>query len=138
MCDTFPHVLTIRLDSPVPLADQLVSGLRCAIAQRLVRSGDALPTVRQLAADLGINMNTVSRAYRALEASGLVSTVRGRGTVVAAEREHPAADPAAARKELAQSLRGVLADLRLAGLTRGDASALVEQELATIWQEEDQ
>jgi len=137
MCDTFLRMLTIRLDSPVPLADQLVSGLRCAIARRQVRTGDPLPTVRQLAADLGINMNTVSRAYRALEASGLVSTVRGRGTVVAAEQERPTVDPAATRQVLAQSLRGVLADLRLAGLARGDASALVDQELSTIWQEDD-
>lgn len=130
-------MLTIRLDSPMPLADQLVSGLRCAIARREVRTGDALPTVRQLAADLGINMNTVSRAYRALEATGLVSTVRGRGTVVAAEQERGAADPAGARAALAQSLRNALADLRLAGLDRGDASALIEEELSQIWLEKD-
>lgn len=138
MYDTFPLMLTVRLDSPVPLADQLVGGLRCAIARREVRAGDPLPTVRQLAADLGINMNTVSRAYRALEASGLVSTVRGRGTVVTAEQERASADPAATREALTQSLRGVLADLRLAGLQRGDASALIEQELAETWQEDEQ
>jgi DNA-binding transcriptional regulator YhcF (GntR family) len=130
-------MLTIQLDSPVPLADQLVTGIRCAIALREVRAGDPLPTVRQLAGDLGINMNTVSRAYRVLEASGLVTTVRGRGSVVAAEQERPTADPAATRDALALALRSVLADLRLAGLQRGDASALIEQELDALWQEND-
>lgn len=130
-------MLTVRLDSPVPLAEQLVSGIRCAIALREVRAGDPLPTVRQLAGDLGINMNTVSRAYRVLEASGLVTTVRGRGSMVAAEQERSAADPDASRDALTLVLRSVLADLRLSGLQKGDASALIEQEVDAFWQEND-
>lgn len=132
------HMLTVRLDSSQPLTDQVVVGLRCAIAQREVRAGDSLPTVRQLAADLGINMNTVSRAYRVLETSGLVTTVRGRGTVVAAEVERPGADPDATRDALALSVRDALVDMRLAGLRRGEASALIEQKLEAIWQQEDE
>jgi len=131
-------MLTIRLDSSQPIADQLVAGLRCAIARREVRAGDALPTVRQLAADLGINMNTVSRAYRVLEASGLVTTVRGRGTVVSADREHPPANAVEAHETLVRAARNVLADLRLAGLRRGDARSLIQQEFDVIWQVEGQ
>ncbi len=126
-------MLTIRLDAPTPLADQIVTGLRCAIASRELRPGDGLPTVRQLAADLGINMNTVSRAYRVLEASGLVSTVRGRGTVVTACHEsggqHAAAD-------LGARVRAVLSDARLAGLDRSATEGLVRSEIETIWSEE--
>jgi DNA-binding transcriptional regulator YhcF (GntR family) len=126
-------MLTIRLDAPTPLADQIVTGIRCAIASREVHPGEGLPTVRQLAADLGINMNTVSRAYRALEASGLVSTVRGRGTVVSANQASGAENGAA---ELRARVRSVLSDARLAGLDRPDTERLVRDEIQTIWSKE--
>jgi len=63
--------------------------------------------------------------------------VRGRGSVVAADQERSAADPDASRDSLTLALRSVLADLRLAGLQRGDASALIEQEVDALWQEND-
>lgn len=129
-------MLTIRLDSAVPLVDQLVAGLRVAIARRQVRRGDALPTVRQLAADLGIHMNTVSRAYRALEADGLVATARGRGTVVSAERSRPAADPAAARAELRRGLAAALAEARLAGLERAEVETWLRDDTDSLWTED--
>ncbi|MGQ0553562.1 MAG: GntR family transcriptional regulator [Planctomycetota bacterium] len=124
-------MLVIRLDSPLSLVEQLVVGLRTAIASQELRPGDALPTVRQLAADLGINLNTVARAYRTLESCGLVTTVRGRGTVVTAAQERQARPPA----ELAQRLREVLADARLAGLDRAAAQRLVLDELSQLWPE---
>ena len=126
-------MLTIRLDTPTPLADQIVTGLRCAIASRELRPGDGLPTVRQLAADLGINMNTVSRAYRALEASGLVSTVRGRGTVVSASHASGGEIGAA---ELGARVRAVLSDARLVGLDRPATESLVRDAIETIWSKE--
>ncbi|RKY20711.1 MAG: GntR family transcriptional regulator [Planctomycetota bacterium] len=124
-------MLTVRLDSPVPLADQLVAGLRGAIARGEVSPGGRLPTVRQLAADLGVHMNTVARAYRALESQGLVSTVRGRGTQVtsATERSGRAAQPA----QLAAQLAGSLADARLAGLSRQETETLVDEALDALW-----
>ncbi|MEW6278583.1 MAG: GntR family transcriptional regulator, partial [Candidatus Eremiobacterota bacterium] len=73
-------MIRIQVDSTVPLVEQLQQELRRAIARGEVGPGDPLPPVRQLAADLGINWNTVARAYRALELEGLVSTARGRGT----------------------------------------------------------
>jgi GntR family transcriptional regulator len=48
----------------------------------MLQPGDALPSVRQLAADLGINPNTVKQAYRELEREGLVHVRRGQGTFV--------------------------------------------------------
>lgn len=126
-------MIHVRLDSSVPLAEQLVTGLRGALARGQVRQGDPLPSVRQLAADLGINLNTVSRAYRVLEESGLVSTRRGRGTRVTAEREpHPALDLDALRERT----RALLADARLADLPRADVAELIHQELDTLYPEE--
>lgn len=129
-------MLVVRLDSPVPLVDQLVAGLRLAIARGELRPGDGLPTVRQVAADLGINLNTVARAYRALEATGLVTTVRGRGTEVAAARQADARRGAKERAELARRLAETLADARLAGFERATVEELARAEIERIWKEE--
>jgi len=129
-------VLTIHIESPVPLADQIVTGIRGEIARGGLRAGDPLPTVRQLAGDLGINLNTVSRAYRVLETSGLVRTKRGRGTVVVAERDARRAPAGKVRSELAARLGSVLADARLSGLDRRKVEELFARELALLWPKE--
>jgi len=126
-------MLTVRLDSPVPLADQVRAGLRGAIARGELGPGDSLPPVRQLAGDLGINLNTVARAYRSLEAAGLVTTVRGRGTVVASNRESPRQPRARLQNSLRLRLRDLLADARLGGLDRQAVRTLLDSELGAFW-----
>lgn len=126
-------MLSLRLDSSIPLADQVVAGIRQAIASGELVAEDPLPTVRQLAADLGINMNTVARAYRALESSGLVLSRRGRGTVVRASLSSETASDPDVHADLASRLREVVADLRLAGFDRLQAESLLQTQLAEFW-----
>lgn len=126
-------MLTIQLDSPVPIGDQIRLGLRRAIAAGEVNPGDSLPTVRQLAADLGVNLNTVARAYRELESEGLVSTVRGRGTVVTSARELSRQPEAKVRDRLRVELRNLLANARLAGLNRRQLESLFMSEAGLVW-----
>jgi DNA-binding transcriptional regulator YhcF (GntR family) len=81
-------VITIDTGSPVPPYEQLRAQLAGQINDRTLAVGTRLPTVRRLAADLGLAVNTVARSYRELEEAGLVET-RGRaGTFVAAAGEH--------------------------------------------------
>jgi GntR family transcriptional regulator len=76
--------LQIQLDvkSGVPFYRQVIDQVKAAIATEAIGPGDRLPTVRQLAVDLSINPNTVSRAYTELELTGLVETQMGSGTFV--------------------------------------------------------
>ena len=76
--------MEIQLDvkSGVPFYRQIIDQVRSAIATAAIGPGDRLPTVRQLAVDLSINPNTVSRAYTELELTGLVETQMGSGTYV--------------------------------------------------------
>ncbi len=77
-------MITIEPTSPVPLFEQVRAQLARQVADGVLTAGTRLPTVRRLADDLGLAVNTVARAYRELEAAGLVET-RGRGgTVVTA------------------------------------------------------
>src|SRR5450759_4886884 len=68
--------------SPTPLYAQIATRLRVAIASGELEKGEALPSVRSLAARLRINPATVVQAYRDLETEGLVATRHGAGTFV--------------------------------------------------------
>lgn len=65
-----------------PIYAQIIAGLRQQITAGILQPGDRLPSVRELAADLAINPNTIQRAYRELEQSGLIVTVAGKGCFV--------------------------------------------------------
>jgi GntR family transcriptional regulator len=72
----------LDLHSGVPVYRQLVDQVRAGMASGSLEAGDQLPTVRQLAVDLAINPNTVMRAYRELELTGLLETHQGTGTFI--------------------------------------------------------
>ena len=76
--------IEIQLDvkSGVPFYRQIIDQVKAAIATESIAPGERLPTVRQLAVDLSVNPNTVSRAYTELELTGLVETQMGSGTFV--------------------------------------------------------
>ncbi|WP_082860399.1 GntR family transcriptional regulator [Alloactinosynnema sp. L-07] len=117
--------MSVRIDpeSAVPPFEQVRSGLAQGINDHTLAVGTKLPTVRQLAADLGLAANTVARAYRELEEAGLVET-RGRaGTFVGAAGDRTlerARTAAAAYASAAHKL----------GLSTEDALAIVEAALA--------
>ena len=77
-------VVSIDTRDLTPIYAQLNRALRAAIAAGRLRSGDQLPTVRQLAVDLRINANTVARVYTDLERDGVLETRRGVGSFVRA------------------------------------------------------
>lgn len=66
----------------MPIYVQIVERIKHLVATGILKPGDQLPTIRQLADDLKVNFNTVARAYRILDQAGLVSTQQGRGTYV--------------------------------------------------------
>lgn len=75
-------LLRIDPDSPVAPFEQLRMQVASIVASGALEPGQRLPTVRQLANDLGLAPNTVARAYRELEADGVLSTQGSRGTFV--------------------------------------------------------
>ena len=68
--------------SKAPLYEQLTQQLRWQIAMGFLAGDEPLPSVRQLSAELGINPNTIQKAYRLMEQEGLIYTQPGRGTFV--------------------------------------------------------
>jgi DNA-binding transcriptional regulator YhcF (GntR family) len=129
-------MLTIDLDSAIPIVEQIHAEIRHAIAAGEIQPGQSLPTVRQLADDLGINLNTVARAYRLVEGDGLVSSIRGRGTVVRSAREAPATAERSVRERIGRTIRELVSDARLAGLERGQLESLFLEQARALWPKE--
>ncbi len=110
---------TIDPTSGVPPFEQLRSQVTADVDTGARPAGSSLPTVRALAAELSLAVNTVAKAYRALEADGVIET-RGRGGSFVAARH---LDDTEARR-----LTGdYVAAVRLRGLSRHEAVLLVEQ-----------
>ena len=72
-----------------PIYSQIIDGFRQQITAGVLRPGDKMPSVRELAAELTINPNTIQRAYRELEHDGWIATVPGKGCFVCGISETP-------------------------------------------------
>ena len=79
----------VHLDyrSARPIYAQIMDGLKEQISAGVLRSGDKLPSVRELAAELAINPNTIQRSYRQLEMEGWIVTVPGKGCFVCSDEK---------------------------------------------------
>ena len=119
--------IEIKLDlkSGVPFYRQVIDQVKAAIATETLSPGDRLPTVRQLAVDLSINPNTVSRAYTELELTGLVETQMGSGTFVGSRQVKP--NDVEQRRMLNQLCQEFLSRVSTHGFTLDDVLQNLEQ-----------
>jgi DNA-binding transcriptional regulator YhcF (GntR family) len=114
-------MITLDSRSPVPPYEQVRMQLAAQISHGLLPAGTRLPSVRRLADDLGLAVNTVARSYRELETAGLVET-RGRaGTIVVGN------DPA--HERLRASAQAYAALARKQGLSTEEALQVVQTAL---------
>jgi GntR family transcriptional regulator len=92
-------IIEIDTRSQVPLYEQIMDRVRSLVREGHLRPADPLPPVRQLAADLEINSNTVARAYGLLEREGIVRTAGRRGTLISDAARDIARDATTSRLE---------------------------------------
>jgi len=112
----------LDLHTGVPAYRQIIDQVRGGLASGALATGDQLPTVRQLAVDLAINPNTVVRAYKELELSGLLETHQGTGTFISGQKLPDA--EAERERQLSQIAGDAVARAGAAGFTIDD---LLEQ-----------
>lgn len=115
-------LLQLRFDSDVPIYQQIRDQIVVGIADGHLQPGQQLPTIRALAAETGVNMMTVSKAYQLLKQEGYLQTDRRNGTVVSGRRP-----PGQLEEATLRALRVSLSELRLAGLSKDDVIRLVER-----------
>jgi len=122
--------LTIDTADPRPIYQQIADGIKELIARGKLAEGASLPPVRQLAADLGINLNTIATAYRELQKDGLIVIKHGSGSVVAS-----CTTTERSRDELLRPLRTALTELVLAGVSSSKILNMVARELSMVAKE---
>lgn len=116
--------ITVDLDSTTPQYEQLRQQVAALVLSGELAEGDRLPTVRALATDLGIAAGTVARAYRDLEAAGVVATRRRVGTVVTAAARTP--------RRTREAVQALVALAAREGLTAQEVLDLVRSELLAV------
>ncbi len=110
-----------------PIYRQIADQIRQAVAGGILRPGDRLPSVRDLAVHLTINPNTMVRAYQELEKDGLIETARGRGVFVSCRATDVEPDERVQR--IAPVLDRLVAEAYLLGIGENELLELVRDKL---------
>ena len=124
-----PPLLRVDTGDPTPPYEQLRRQLAGLIGSGTLAPGDRLPPLRQLAADLGLAVGTVARAYRELESAGLVSSRRGGGTRVTADA--PTLSDADRQRLLSQHASAFVRQAALLGASEQQILGAISRALAT-------
>lgn len=120
-------LLTVNTADPRPIYQQVADGIKELIARGALLEGTLLPPVRQLAADLGVNLNTIATAYRDLQKDGLIAIKHGSGAVISSRTITERT-----QDELVRPLRTALTELLLSGLSPSKILRLVACELSVV------
>ena len=108
-----------------PIYTQIADGFRAQITAGILRPEEKLPSVRELAAELSINPNTIQRSYRQLEAEGWIATVPGKGCFVCGLRSYTESE----KRELQAAFDKAAAALLKIGTSRTELIARLEKEV---------
>jgi GntR family transcriptional regulator len=123
-------LISLQPDGPVPIYEQIVSGVIYAVAAGSLEVGEFIPSVRELAEQLLVHPNTVARAFQELERAGVVTPRRGRGMEVVADALSVCR---AKRKELVRGrIRNALHEAAASVLSPEEIRRIVEEEMASV------
>lgn len=123
-------LMTIDPSSGLAIYDQIVRQIKFAIAGEAILPGELVPSVRDLATQLAVNPNTVTRAYRELQAEGVLETVRGTGLQVT--RGAPKQCRTARVQLIRERLRTVLLEAQQSQLELDEIRTLTDEELGRL------
>ena len=115
-------IIEIDFNSDEAIYLQLRNQIILGIATSRIREGDELPSVRQLAGDIGINMHTVNKAYAVLRQEGFVKVDRRKGAIISID-----ADRMETIRELRKELQVILAKVSCKNISREEVHALIDE-----------
>jgi len=124
-------ILQLDFRSGLPIYTQIVNQVQSQLANKVLKPGDQLPTVRALAQELRVNFNTVARAYRLLDEARIISTQQGRGTYIMEIPPPEVTEKLRHESLLALTERYINEALRL-GFTPREVSQMVRDRLRSL------
>lgn len=119
------HLLDIRLEGKLPIYEQLYNGISGMITSGLLKPDEKLPAVREIAKQLGVNPNTVQKAYAQLESAGFIYSIPAKGSYVSAGE----AFTQTLRREALEKARAALEEARNNGVTIDEIRGMT----AEVW-----
>ena len=113
-------LITVDLRDRKQLYEQLTENIKNLILTGELQPDDKLPSVRSLAKELGINPNTIQKAYGELERTGVIMTLPGRGSIVLADAQNLSGERT---EKLVEQLTALAAEMKQAGMTEAEFEA---------------
>ena len=120
----------IDFNNGLAIYDQVARQVKFAVAGELLKEGELIPSVRELARELTINPNTVARAYRQLQDDGVLASIRGTGLAVAEGANRRCREERA--ELIGARLEQVFAEAKQSGIDPRKLRTLVEKQLTAI------
>ena len=117
-------VISLNYRDSRPIYEQIMDGLRRLVVSQVLKPGDKLPSVRELASQLAINPNTIQRAYAELEKKGLTYSVPGKGSFLAKSHESIVRERAA---EIRTRLGELVTESQTIGLSLENFQEMTEE-----------
>jgi len=118
-------LMNVNLHSSVTVYAQIENHVRFAIASGLLKAGDQLPSVRELAERLDVNPNTIVKAYRDLEVMGYLYTRRGMGVYISKDIEKKCREEC--RKAIITRLCEVISEAKAAGISMTELKEIIQK-----------
>ena len=112
-------IIKLNMTSEIPIYVQLRNEIVLGIGRGELKAGEQLPTVRQMAADIGVNTMTVNKSYQILKAEGFIETDRKKGSVVCIPEEEYPTQQAAFEEKLEDELELLTAEAKIRGMDKG-------------------
>ena len=110
-------IISVDMRARKPLGDQLTDNIKELILTEELKPDDKLPSVRSLARELGINPNTIQKAYSELERCGIIMTLPGRGSIVLADKSSLRGEKT---EQLSKSLLALAKEAKAAGISEDE------------------
>lgn len=118
-------MITLNMKDGRPLYEQVVDGIKEQALKGLLKPGDQIPSIRQLAGMLMITPNTVSKAYQELERQGVIETIRGKGTFIAMKVDISINETKVA--EVKNNLKKVCVDWNYTGKSKAELYEAIDE-----------
>lgn len=118
-------MIIIDSKSSTPIYEQITIGIKELILKNVIKSGDKLPSVRELSTILTINPNTVSKAYMELEKQNIVESIKGKGTFITSNYRKPVSEEKLSK--LILDFKRLILEANYLGLEENDLILLLDE-----------
>ncbi|MDR4318919.1 GntR family transcriptional regulator [Niallia circulans] len=115
--------IQINPELEMPIYEQLTMQIMIGIIRQELQDGDVLPSVRSLAADLGVNMHTVNKSYHALEKKGLIQIIPKSGAIIRTNNGIPTQEE---QSRISNSLKPMIVEALVIGMKEKEITGLIQ------------